>query len=215
VSKRKPPPWIEEEKVRAWVDEELEYQADMEEYYFAMLPWDTAPGIRPSDFRDSNERKAVEAAQRGDVGPLVSFISPPDNLKNSARMSMSLRLETWRLIVEFLTGRRNLGNGKLRGKGGRPKMSSDERRAKNPNHDAVDLSQKIQAMLRRLYPDQPAEQINPLADEIAADRITADEIAADKIIAGAGAAERGRKLRGKTVRNLRRRAKNTGHRIKP
>jgi hypothetical protein len=199
VSKRKPPPWIEEEKVRAWVDEELDRQADEAEYYHAMLPWDTAPGIRPSDFHDSNERKAVEAAQRGDVGPLVSFISPPDNLKNSARMSMSLRLETWRLIVEFLTGKRNLGNGKLRGKGGRPKMSDDERREKNPNHDAVDYSQEIQAILRRSYPDQPATQVNPLADKIAVDKI---------------AAERGRKLRGETVGNLRSR-KDRRHRIKP
>jgi hypothetical protein len=135
------------------------------------------------------EKEAVEAALRGDVEPLADLLRPDattlDMLKSNVKtLSPSelrpiaqslrvktLRLSTWNLIAQFLTGERNLRTGRLRGEPGRPTMSLEERRAESPVHDAAEEFHAIRAILRRLYyPKQSSSQIRARAMEIAAQR---------------------------------------------
>jgi hypothetical protein len=142
----------------------------------------------------TSECAAVEAARRGDVKPLANLLRPvcgmglaPDKVSPEIER---FSLETWTLIADFLTGERNPKTGRMRGEPGRPKMSTEERRARNRAHDAIDEIPVIRAILRRLYPEQDANQINDRAEEIAQRR---------KNIAV-------------SLQNLRRRSKKSGHR---
>ena len=137
------------------------------------------------------EKEAVAAARRGDLEPLADLLRPdatlwhmltskfidaktlpPSELRPIAQRLRVRNLcpTTWSLIAEFLTGERSLSSGRLRGEAGRPKMSSEERRAESPVHDAADEVGAIRAILRRSYPDQRGKQIDDRAVAIAAQR---------------------------------------------
>jgi hypothetical protein len=178
------------------VSEELAAAAD-EERQFALLPWHTHPDFRidgslastalPPTVSDAQrsaivERKAVSAAQRGE----------PERLGDLVRLGRPLvTSDARRLAIELITGERNPRTGRRKGERGRPKMSRNERRAKNPAHDAAGEFPMIREILRRHYSKQPSKQISDRAEELA-------------------------KLRAKTttsVHNLRMRARKTGHKI--
>ena len=137
------------------------------------------------------EKEAVAAAMRGDVEPLADLLRPdattldmlrsnhaagttlpPSELRTFARLLRvrTLRMSTWILIAQFLTGERSLRTGRLRGEPGRPTMSSEKRRAESPVHNAAEEVDAIQAILRQSYPDQHSSQIRDRARAIAAQR---------------------------------------------
>jgi hypothetical protein len=80
----------------------------------------------------------IEAANRGDLEPLIFRL----------RESESLPAPIRRVIIEFLSGRRNLKTGRLpdEEQRGSPRKSVDERR--RPKHDAADLVPIIVEILR-------------------------------------------------------------------
>jgi hypothetical protein len=144
-----------------------------------------------------DEKGAVEAARRGDMEPLANLLRPlvsppefeiPDEVNPKIKY---LSPATWSIIADFLTGALNPRTGRVKGRPGRPKLSEEERRAKNRVHDAADEFAVIRDMLRYLYPERCSAEINLSAEYIAQDR-----------------------ARIKTsVLNLRKRRRKTGHRV--
>jgi hypothetical protein len=107
------------------------------------------------------ERQAVADALRGKVGDLAALLR-----RENARSRLSP--ETWTLVADFLVGKLNIYTGNPRGKAGRPKMSAAERYASNRVHYAANVEfPAIRDILRRLYPEQNANQINDRAEKIA------------------------------------------------
>jgi hypothetical protein len=150
------------------------------------------------DWPKQREREAVEAAKRGNLKSLVDMLRPLESgavdLTPTTEFltgvkvatvphdpgAVTLAPETWTLITEFLTGKRNLHNGKLRGvrdprtgklkRGGRPKMSKEERRAHTPIHVAAREFPAIRDILKQWYPEQSKKVIRERAEKIAAER---------------------------------------------
>jgi hypothetical protein len=61
------------------------------------------------------EKDAVEAALRGDLAPLACLLHPAHPLNSGllgAPIRATLTPATWGLVVQFLTGQRNLKTGK-------------------------------------------------------------------------------------------------------
>jgi hypothetical protein len=144
-----------------------------------------------------DEKGAVEAAHRGDIEPLANLlrplVSPPEfEIPDAVNPNIKyLSPATWSIIADFLTGALNPRTGRVRGRPGRPKLSEEERRAKNRVHDAADEFAVIRDILRYVYPERSSAEINLRAEEIAQDR-----------------------ARIKTsVHNLRKRRRKTGHRV--
>jgi len=177
------PRWTDEDAIAKLVDEIIaEGRSEIER-----LDWTYPPGGKYPDelkaianlvyaeiYRDGwppTEQAAVAAAMRRDLEPLADMLRPIANLRglpykpNPAIKSLSP--DTWALIVEFLTGQRNLRTGRRKGEPGRPKMSAEERRARTPTHNAADEFSVIVDILQRLYPEQSAGQIRDRAEEIA------------------------------------------------
>ncbi|MGB5905094.1 MAG: hypothetical protein WBH00_19815, partial [Xanthobacteraceae bacterium] len=74
VTHRKPPRWIDEDKVIKFVRAEYEQIISSEEQAFADLPWETVPGTNPEELLVRMEQEAVSAAQRGDIRPLTGLL---------------------------------------------------------------------------------------------------------------------------------------------
>jgi hypothetical protein len=121
---------------------------------------------------DEGEEAAVAAALRGDLSLLVEMFAPypgrPEDTVNSAIKHVSPA--TWTIVCQFLTGKRNLKTGHMRGEPGRAKMSGDQRRAVNPVHRAADEVPVVAAVLKEAYPDKPKPVIAKRAAEVAAGR---------------------------------------------
>jgi hypothetical protein len=156
------PQWVDEDAVAELVKRALDDAEANAEYRFAMLPWDTHPGIPGNELLDHMEQDAVAAAERGEIGPLADLLRPehPMNMYplfggNPIRSHFSAT--TWTLVADLLTGERNPRTGRLKGKPGRPKMTAEERRAPH-----------IADILRELYPEQTPAQIHDRALSIAA-----------------------------------------------
>jgi hypothetical protein len=169
----KVPQWVDEDAVTKLVKTALDDAEADAEYEFAMLRWDTHPGIPGNELLDRMERDAVAAAERGEIRPLADLLRPehPFNehpLFGGDPIRSKLSATTWTLVADFLTGERNPRTGRLKGKPGRPKMTAEERRAMNPVHDAADMVPEIADILRRFYPEQTPAQIHGRALSIAA-----------------------------------------------
>jgi hypothetical protein len=184
-TRRRLPRWSDENAVAKLITEEIA-RAELEEFYHfeafkvpdITLPkgWRDAP-TRPSVAYDigTSEQEAVEAALRGDIELLADLLRPfsgellglPDEVNPAIKR---LSPKAWSIIVQFLTGERNLRTGRLRGEPGRPRMSPEKRRAESPVHDAATEVDAIHDILRRSYPDQRSSQIRDRAMEIAAQR---------------------------------------------
>jgi hypothetical protein len=136
--------------------------------------WNLAQAEASRGWPPEGERAAVAAAARGDVRPLADLLRPlhhlgflPDEVNPAIK---NLSPATWSLVVQFLTGERNLRTGRNRGEPGRPKMTAEERRAANPVHDAAEEVPAIAAILRKLYPSRAKSALLERAVEIAARR---------------------------------------------
>jgi hypothetical protein len=122
------------------------------------------------------ERQAVTDARRGRIGDLANLLRPEHPMNANPPIPGKpvrhhLSPETWTLVADFLVGNLNIRTGNPRGKAGRPKMSASERYASNRVHYAADVEfPVIRDILRRLYPQQDANQINDRAEKIAQER---------------------------------------------
>jgi hypothetical protein len=149
------PRWADGEKVFWFVENELAYRA---EYDFAMQPLDDYPDTLPKKFERRVVQDAIAAAKQNKFGPLTELLRPEHPMNGPAWFKPLIRdqlpPEAWRLICNRLSGKRV-----KKGKKGRPKMTSDERRALNPVHDAADMVPEIEDILRRKYTDQDEQQI--------------------------------------------------------
>ena len=123
-----------------------------------------------------DEEGAVAAALRGDTKPLAELLRPrvsppefelPDEVNPAIK---TLSPATWSIIADLVTGKLNPRTGRGKGQPGRPRMSREERRARNPVHDAADEFLVIKSILRHHYPRQSVAQINLRAEKIAQDR---------------------------------------------
>jgi hypothetical protein len=186
---KKPPSWNDESAVAKLVAaelEELRLEVDR-------LAWTTSPWEFPTEPQDlvemgklverenrmpDEEEQACEAALRGDLMPLVNLLTPEifeDIGINEVNVKIPyLKPSTWTLVVEFLTGKRNLKTGRLQGEPGRPAMAEKTRRNLNPVHDAADEVLVIAATLTRLYPAVAQKAVKERAIAIAARRKSAD-----------------------------------------
>jgi len=171
-----PPDWTDEEAVVAWVNMIRDDQILEEEREFMELPWDTHPGIRKSDLFSDIERKAVDQAQQGNVQPLAELLLPlyPFNRYEAHKIRESLADSTWVMISERLCGKK--------AKRGRPKKTTDERRAHNLVHDAADEVPIVRRILERGYPGQGSRQIYDLTLCIVADRHNLDQETLNKYL---------------------------------
>jgi hypothetical protein len=184
------PPWSDVDAVRRRVRdriEELRLEVDR-------LAWTTHTGLPDDDAGDdcwavhalvmkeiyqdwpqgTDEAVAAEAAECGDLEPLANLLRPlggmlefgiPDEVNPAIE---KLSPETWMIIVQFLTGQRNLKTGKLKGKRGPRKKKEEERRRDNPVHNAADFVPAVTAILQRLYPTKGKAEIKRRAIEVAA-----------------------------------------------
>jgi hypothetical protein len=110
------------------------------------------------------ESAALDAAERGDIVPLIKLITwlPPEDM---AKLSP----EALRLIADLLLV--NLPKAsKLPLDRGRPKMTEAERRKASPVHDAADEVPLIIPILARMYPERSRAEVRRRAVEVAAIR---------------------------------------------
>lgn len=144
------PRWADEDEVFWFVENQLAFYG---EYEFAMLPWETYPDTPADELPHRMVQEAMAAAKQNKFGPLTELLRPEHPMIGPAWFKPSIRdqlpPEAWRLICDRLSGKRV-----KKGKKGRPKMTSDERRALNPVHDAADMVPEIEDILRRHYRDQ-------------------------------------------------------------
>jgi hypothetical protein len=159
-----PPEWPDtaaSDEVADWVIRQIEDFDDEAERQFAELRWDTHPGIPLSEIFRGMEREAVEAAvERGDTRPLKELLHP-DNPMNSGepfgkRISRNLSPNTYDVIQEYSSGNRKRPTN-------RPRMSNEERRAKNPIYDAAKEVPRVAEILRESYPAKPESEIHDQA----------------------------------------------------
>ena len=116
---------------------------------------ETEAGIREAALSGWTEPLALLIQQHGD---------PVEGFPRVERISS----EIWRLVIEFVRGKRNPKTGKRKGERGPRTKTSAERRATTPTHDAADFVPVIQTYLREAYPKQDRGEINDRALEIAA-----------------------------------------------
>jgi hypothetical protein len=187
----RPPGWSDDRLLKKFVDEQFDSLRDEVMYLDAIND-----GLRSQDeppelaamynfimtaiYRKPepgpNEERAVEAALRGDMEPLVDLILPTIHLPLSSRRLevnpniRTLSPDTWVLIAEFLTGKRNLRTGKPKGMSGRKRLSEQERRGISHTHDADDEIDVIAAILTKHYPDKTVREVAKRAKEMAAMR---------------------------------------------
>ena len=184
---KKPPSWNDESAVAKLVAAELEeLRLEVDRWAWTSPPWEQFP-TEPEDlvemgklverenrWPDDEEEQACEAALRGDLMPLVNLLTPEifeDIGINEVNVKIPyLKPSTWTLVVEFLTGKRNLKTGRLQGEPGRPAMDEKTRRKHNPVHDAADEVPVIAAILKRLYPAVARKVVTERAVTIAACR---------------------------------------------
>jgi hypothetical protein len=183
------PRWSDEKAVAKKVADEIEEGRSEIEFLWANYPngkfplpkhlWALNELIQDEWARGwpiDDEEGAVAAALRGDTEPLAELLRPrvnPPEFKipdavNSAIKTLSPA--TWSIIADLLTGKLNPRTGRGKGQPGRPRMSREERRARNPVHDAADEFLVIKSILRHQYPRQSVAQINLRAEKIAQDR---------------------------------------------
>ncbi|MGB5903597.1 MAG: hypothetical protein WBH00_12150, partial [Xanthobacteraceae bacterium] len=91
--------------------------------------------------------------------------------------------DTYDLAAEFVSGARNAKNGKLRGEGGAPRKSEDQRRAATPAHNAVEVLPLVQEILARHWPDQ---NVRDRAVKVAAQIAGAEENAVHSLVRRSG-----------------------------
>jgi len=207
------PRWINEEAVAALVNKLRDAELEEERYFYTVqqfqlsnveLPAATTARLRALLTQaarkqppppTAEERAAMEAAQRGEPEQLACLVE-------TGRCHPEVAL----LAGQFIRGERDPRTGKqqrplderdprtgkLRRKRGPSKVAMDERRQRNPVHNAADEFEVVREMLWALYPEQVATEINHCAERIAKNR-TGTRV---------------------SVSNYRKRAKKTGHKIK-
>jgi hypothetical protein len=210
--KRKPP-WLNAEAVAALVNELRDAEREEERWFYVhqqfqlpdlILPAATMARVRATQAQAARERPspptaeegaAMEAAQRGDPEQLARIVE-----------TGHCHPEVARLAAQFIRGerdprtgkqqrpldQRDPRTGKLRRRRGPSKMTARKRRQRNPVHDAADEFEVVRDMLRELYPEQSARDINDCAEQIAKKR-TGTRV---------------------SVMNYRRRARGSGQRIR-
>jgi hypothetical protein len=160
------PQWRDEAGILRLVKEELAAAKVEDERLFQERFGFTIPGVsiefeksmEEDDIEDFAERSAVAAAKTGNIKPLVALLEPirepmpgmADEVSDSIRR---LSPDTWALVAEFLSGKRSLKNGRLKGEAGRPKMTEENRREQFKVNAAGDMYPAIQEILARHYPD--------------------------------------------------------------
>lgn len=159
------PPWADEKACLEFVRAELQELAEDEEREFHLLAWDTFPSIPAAELVQRIEQRAVDKAKKGQTKDLASLVDPtnPFNRNTLGGKLIRDRLSpaTWRLVTEHLEGKKH-------GKQSRPPMTDEERRAKNPIHDAADLVDTIESVFRRFYEDVRASKRKARAIDFAA-----------------------------------------------
>jgi hypothetical protein len=161
----KAPRWGDEDAVAQFVDSIIvAIENDMIDpwcpevtSHLAAVNKDGWPIMNPTLY----EQWTVEEAMRGNCKPLADLLRSDTKNLSSATLT---------LVAEFLSGERNLRTGRLKGKSGRPPMSTAERRAAFPIHTAVREFPLIKAILTASYPDQTRVAIHRRAAAIAAKR---------------------------------------------
>jgi hypothetical protein len=184
------PRWRNAEAIAALVNGLRDAELEEERYFYTVqqfqlpdveLPAAAMPLVRAMQAQaaraqppppTAEERAAMEAAQRGDPEQLARIVE-------AGRCNPAVA----RLAAQFIRGERDPRTGKqqrrlepdphtgkLRRKRGPSKMAANERRRRNPVHDAADEFESARDMLRALYPEQSATQINDRAEQIAKDR---------------------------------------------
>jgi hypothetical protein len=191
------PRWENKKAVFELIEERLrEQKAEYVAAIFAgRTPQLTAARLRvidpqPGWNRKWDEQTAMEAAERGDLKPLVIHLLMPepdpefDADGKAIRVTYEvnnqiahLKPETWFLICEFLLGERSLKSGRRRGEynpktgkasmRGAPKMSAEEKRKRWPGIGAADLRKAVQEILRSEFPKRGAMEIRHRAREFA------------------------------------------------
>ena len=163
-NKKAPPSWIDDEAVYELVQSEMGQIALEEERQFYLLPWETYPGVPADEVTDEIEQSALEAWRRKNPNPLTDLLHPEHPLNKHGWFGRPIReqlsAEAWSLIRERLLHKPRKRGGKQPVKrGGRPKMTAEERRENNPVHDAAAKVPAIEAILRQNYPDQAKEDV--------------------------------------------------------
>lgn len=210
------PRWQNEEAVAALVNELRDAELEEERWFYmhqqfqlpdVKLPDAAIPRVRAMRAKHAQaarerpppptaeERAAMEAAQRGEPEQLARIVE-----------TGPCHPEVARLAAQFIRGERDPRTGKqqrplderdprtgkLRRRRGPSKITARERRQRNPVHDAADEFEVVRDMLRELYPEQSARDINDRAEQIAKKR-TGTRV---------------------SVMNYRRRARGSGQRIR-
>ncbi|MBR0703137.1 hypothetical protein JQ599_24765 [Bradyrhizobium diazoefficiens] len=153
------PAWRDQDAVADWAWAELEEAWSEAERQHAMRRWDQVPGVPVSEVCRQIEQQAAARATRGDFGPLADLLRPDHPMNASSvgtRLRDRLSPATWSLIADRLTGT-------FKAKAGRPPMTSEERRASSPVHDAAEDVAAIEAILKRAYPKQSSGQVRGCA----------------------------------------------------
>jgi hypothetical protein len=185
------PKWENKKAVFKLVEERLREQEDAyHAFIFAGRPHQLTEaqlrvvGALPDPNRQWDEQTAVEAAERGDLWPLVRLLAPDpvperdtDGKITKVTYEVSDRIphlkpDTWSLIIEFILGDRSLKTGRKKGERGAPKMSEDEKRKrwKAIRTGARDLYEVVIEILRDEFPEQRSKGIRDRALEFAADK---------------------------------------------
>jgi hypothetical protein len=191
------PKWENKKAVFKLVEERLGEQADAYQYFI----WADRPhhlteaqlrvvGALPDPNRQWDEQTAVEAAERGDLRPLVRLLEPDPVPEHDADGNITkvtyevstliphLKPDTWFLITEFLLGDRSLKTGRKKGERGAPKMSEDKKRKrwKAIRTGARDLYEAVIEILRDEFPEQRTKEIRDRALEFAASKTGMNEL---------------------------------------
>jgi len=162
-----PPRWSDDEKVSAFVGKILDEAEAEAEWRFAMLPWDTVPGIPASGIFEAIERDAIAAAEEGNFRPLANLIDPNSVQKHfietigRGQLRIGPRAEA--LIASRLRGERRVKKGR-----GPPKKPIERRAAPSKSYYAAAELPRIEKLLRQHYPREKG--IKARAISIAAGR---------------------------------------------
>jgi hypothetical protein len=146
----------------------------------AMELFDDGTGVYsslPPDAEPSDEQMAVEAATRGDPSKLADLIDAWVTVRDQRIEPNPVEIApaTWKLVVEFLRGKRSLTTGRHRDdeQRGRPRMSVEERFRQTPTHDAALEFPAVKLVLKAEYPDH-ARYIHQRALDVVARRHNVD-----------------------------------------